>query len=105
MTELEILAELKRSYRYISDIIDNASITQIGDKESLQETLGVLEEKYEEVYEKAKKVYGKNLEFSEDFDISDNIYFDYMAKNGMYLSYLDMEKSFLWWEDYDFLTQ
>ena len=35
MTELEILAELKRSYRYISDIIDNASITQIGDKESL----------------------------------------------------------------------
>lgn len=110
MTELEILAQLKMSYRYIDDIIDNADGTQIKSTEDLREVLKILEAKYEEVYQKIKNNDKKSLYYEENLMIADSIYLDYMTfdENGEenYITYLDLiDNKYPWWEDNMFLTK
>ena len=109
MTELEILAQLKMSYRYIDDIIDNADCTQIKNVEDLQQVLGILEQKYEEVYENIKNNNDMSLYYQEGLKIADLIYLDYVTSveeyDDQYLTYLDIDNKYPWWENTMFLRK
>lgn len=109
MTELEILAQLKMSYYYLDDIIENSDETQIKSVEDLEQILRILEAKYEEVYQKIKNNNDISLYYEEDLLISRVIYNDYETNSKDYddqfLSYKELENEDKWWEDYDFLTK
>lgn len=105
MTELEILAELKKSYINIEDIIDNADFEQVGLKDTLIQAKNAIEEKYTEVYKIAEDT-NANL-YYKGHKISNCIYFDYMENNFEYYMILDVDtkENLYWFEDYSFLTK
>lgn len=103
MSDKEILAELKMSYNYLQDIIDNADNTQLKSVKELIETQNILSRKYNEVYENIKEK-NINLCYGEYFKIGSNIYVDYEDNKNICYSYADLENEIKWWEDYRFLT-
>lgn len=107
MTDKEILAELKKSYELLEDIIDNADNTQLQSVKELYTIQNMLGDKYSEVYEKIKNENDIELYYEEDIMISPNISGDYInVKDTEYnISYKDLENESKWWEDYGFLTE
>lgn len=105
MGDKEILAELKRCYEYLQDIIDNADREQLQSVEELETAQVIMAKKYEEVYNKIKEENDIALYYEEDVIISDNIYGAYIyAKDGEPLSEGDMDWQ-KWWEDDDFIDK
>ena len=103
MSDKELLAELKISYNYLQDIIDNADNTQLKSVKELIETQNILSKKYNEIYENIKEK-NINLCYGEHFKIGSNIYVDYEDNENICYSYADLENEIKWWEDYRFLT-
>ena len=104
MGDKEILAELKQCYELLEDIIDNADSEQLKSVKELMQTENILAEKYKEVYEKIKQEEDISLYYEEDLQISEQIYSDYIDKNGEYRTHADFDNK-KWWEDYNFLTE
>lgn len=104
MGDKEILGELKTCYELLEDIIDNADNTQLKSIEELREAQDIFAEKYEEVYEKIKAEQDISLYYEEDLQISEDIYADYIDKDGEYRTSGDFDNK-KWWEDYSFLTE
>lgn len=104
MTDLEILGELKKSYEYLNDIIDNADNTQMQSTKELCEVQNILEKKYVEVYKKIKETNDISLYYEEDIMIGSSIYIDYEDIKGYGITYNDIANESKWWEDYQFLT-
>jgi acyl-ACP thioesterase len=95
MKDKEILAELKRSYESLQDIIDN---TELNNKDLIQ-VQDILAEKYEEVYESIKAT----LYYEEGIKIGSSIYVDYENDNSEGLSAGDVGMQ--WWNDTSFITE
>lgn len=113
MGDKEILAELKRSYEYLQDIIDNADNTQLKSIVELEKAQYILAEKYDEVYNKVKNENANNLYYKKDENIIVSPYIsgDYIItyNKNEYGDYdyltsgdLDWQK---WWEDYKFIER
>lgn len=110
MTELEILAELKKAYDYIYDIEENAEIEQIGKfaKEEILKIEDKLETVYWEVYKKILKENKELLNYKENIKIGDSVYIDYtVIDNGAKydITYKDMDNEEKWWENYNYLLK
>ncbi len=103
MGDKEILAELKKCYEYLQDIIDNADRGQLKSVKGLEVAQEIMARKYEEVYNKVKEENDKALHYEEDIIISDNIYGAY-EQAGEPLSEGDMDWQ-KWWEDSDFIDK
>jgi len=105
MGDKEILAELKKCYEYLQDIIDNAERDQLESVEELETAQEIMARKYEEVYNKIKQENDIALYYEEDVIISDNIYGAYIyKKDEQPLSEGDMDWQ-KWWEDSDFIEK
>ena len=103
MGDKEILAELKRSYEYLQDIIDNADREQLESTKELEEAQEIMARKYEEVYEKIKEENDIGLYYEEDIIICDCIYGAY-EKDGEPLTEADMDWQ-KWWRDDSFIRE
>lgn len=106
MGNKEILAELKRSYESIQDVIDKADETQITyeDKLKLFTVQDILEKQYSEIYRKIKDENDIELYYEEDIMISNNIFLDY--KNVVTNNYLSAEDLDIeWWWDEGFIKE
>lgn len=103
MGDKEILAELKRCYEYLQDIIDNADRGQLKSVEELEKVQEILDDTYTEVFKKIKKENEKSLYYEEDIIISDTIYGAY-EQGGESLSEGDMDWQ-KWWEDSLFIDR
>ena len=103
MGDKEILAELKRSYEYLQDIIDNADREQLKSVKELETAQEIMARKYEEVYNKIKEENDIALYYEEDIIISDTIYGAY-EKDGEPLTEGDMDWQ-KWWRDDSFIRE
>lgn len=103
MGDKEILAELKRSYEYLQDIIDNADREQLKSVEELETAQKIMARKYEEVYNKIKEENDVSLYYEEDVIISSSIYGAYV-KDGEPLTEADMDWQ-KWWRDDSFIRE
>lgn len=103
MGDKEILAELKRCYEYLQDIIDNADREQLKSVKELETAQEIMARKYEEVYNKIKEENDIALYYEEDIIISDTIYGAY-EQGGESLSEGDMDWQ-KWWEDSLFINR
>lgn len=112
MTDKEVLAELKRSYEYLTDITENASSYHCCGQLSDPNILGleVAKRNIEEVYCRFYKVVDKedllvNIK-NKDYFISDDISGDYFYNdennNKIFMSCLDLD--YFWYEDTGFLN-
>ena len=104
MGDKEILAELKRCYEYLQDIIDNADREQLEGTYELEKVQEVLDDKYTEVFKKIEKENEKSLYYKENIKIAGDIYMDCYDNNGLPISSGDMDWQ-KWWEDNDFLDK
>lgn len=104
MKDKAILAELKASYEYLQDIIDNADNTQLKSVKELIEIQNVLADKYYEIYEKIKNENDIELYYEEDIRIAPYINADYINEDNEYFASgdLDWQK---WWEDDSFIKE
>ena len=107
MTDKEILGELKRSYEYIYDILENADNQQLDteQKEKLLKAKRIIEDIFEDVFEAT----------SEDIRVKDNLiiaetpsndYYD--IENDVFVNKSDViinKKEYEWWTDYKFLLK
>ena len=107
MTDKEILGELKRSYEYIYDILENADNQQLDteQKEKLLKAKRIIEDIFEDVFEAT----------SEDIRVKDNLiiaetpsndYYD--IENDVFVNKYDVKKKkkeYEWWTDYKFLLK
>lgn len=107
MTDKEILAELKRSYEYIYDILENADNQQLDteQKEKLLKAKRIIEDIFEDVFEAT----------SEDIRVKDNLiiaetpsndYYDIENECGVGKDNVIIDgKEYEWWTDYKFLLK
>ena len=103
MGDKEILAELKRCYEYLQDIIDNADKAQLKSVKELETAQEIMARKYEEVYNKIKEENDVALYYEEDVMICDVIYGAY-EKDGDPLTEADMDWQ-KWWRDDSFIRE
>lgn len=104
MGDKEILAELKRSYEYLQDIIDNADKEQLKSVEELEKVQEILDDTYTEVFKKIKKENEKSLYYKENIRIAGDIYMDCYDNNGIPVSSGDMDWQ-KWWRDDSFIRE
>lgn len=109
MGDKEILAELKISYEYLQDIIDNADNTQLKSIIELENAQNILAKKYEEIYKKIKNENDISLFYEENLLIANYIYYDFVTKSEDYddqfITYQDTNGKTKWWEDIMFLRE
>ena len=106
MEDKEILAELKISYEYLQDIIDNADNTQLKSIVELEEAQNILAKKYEEIYRKIKNENDISLFYEENLLIGNCIYYDFITDDDKTaLTYQDTDGKTKWWEDIMFLEK
>lgn len=99
MKDKEVLAGLKIAYIKIDDILENSSVIDTKELKYIQK---ILEEKYEQVYNKIKSENDIELYYEEDLIIAPNIYNDYInIVNKKAMTSGDI--SFKWWKDILFL--
>ena len=103
MGDKEILAELKRCYEYLQDIIDNADRKQLESVKELETAQEIMARKYEEVYNKVKQENDVSLYYEENVIISNSIYGAY-EKDGESLTEADMDWQ-KWWRDDSFIRE
>ena len=102
MEDKEVLAGLKIAYIKINDILENSSIVDTKEFKNIQK---ILEEKYEQVYNKIKNENDIKLYYEEDLIIAPNIYNDYIniiSKKAIPNEFINYSK---WWEDKLFLIE
>ena len=108
MEDKEILGELKQCYELLQDIIDNADDTQLKSVIELMKSQKILEDKYEEIYEKIKNENDISLYYEENIIISPKIYYDYIINsktdNEQYITQADLGEE-KWWTDFTFLRK
>ena len=102
MTDKEILAELKKCYELIEDILDN-QYNQLEDTKELLTILKILQDKYCEMYKKIEHEDNTSLYYKCSTKISPYINADYINAFRNYINAEDLNER-KWWEDYDFLT-
>ena len=87
MENIEILAELKAMYHFITDITENAEEEQIADNdfEEFEKMETFLEKQYAKMYEKIEKTDKDKLRIETNVLISNVIYYDYMNNDNSYL--------------------
>lgn len=107
MTNKEVLAELRKSYIYMEDLINNAEITDEA-KKDLKKVCKIIEKTYYDVYreldlEEVEIVYKKEFIGV----ICEDVWYDYMAYNEEeeeeYYTCADI--GYYWYEDKDFLEE
>lgn len=103
MTDKEILAELKKCYELLKNILDN-QYKQLESTEELEKMQNVLADKYYELYERIKQEEDISLYYEEGIRIAPYINADYINENNEYIAsgVLNWQK---WWEDIQFLTE
>lgn len=107
MTDKEILAELKRSYEYLDDIIENGSELHCNGQMSVELTRELIEakDKIAKVYSEFYKTLDKNeLYIKNGLYISDVISAEYMKKDE-YFTVDVFEDYYEWWNDLEFLLK
>ena len=107
MTDKEILAELKKSYEYLQDMIDNADQLSRKEIQDLVTAQNLLIDIYSNLWEKTEediKVAGED-----DLTIGKEIYSDYYeVGNDEFITKADILKNgkeYEWWNDYEFLLK
>lgn len=101
MKDKEVLAGLKIAYIKIDDILENSSVIDTKELKYIQK---ILEEKYEQVYNKIKSENDIELYYEEDLIIAPNIYNDYInIVNKKAITSGDISSK--WWEDKLFLIE
>ena len=107
MTNKEVLAELKKSYIYVEDLIDNAKISE-EDKNSLRLARGIIEENYYNFYKELDKEEVR-IVYKNEFTgfIGEDVFYDYISynENGEEEYYTCEDIDYFWYEDKDFLEE
>lgn len=109
MTDKEILGELKGSYEYLYDILENSNFDQLDNeqKEKLRKAKNIIEDIYEEVFEATSEDIRikeeDNLVIAEtpSADYYDTLYETFVVKADV----IKNGKEYEWWKDIDFLTK
>lgn len=109
MTDKEILAELKRSYEYLYDILENADFEQLDNeqKDRLRKAKNTTEDIFEEVFEATSEnihIKGQdNLIIAETPSVD---YYDIENECGVGKDNVIIDgKEYEWWNDEEFLLK
>lgn len=107
MTDKEILAELKKSYEYLQDMIDNADQLSREEIQDLITAENLLIDIYSNLWKKTEE--DIKIENENDLTIGKEIYSDYYeVGNDEFISkanVLKNGKEYEWWNDYEFLLK
>lgn len=109
MTDKEILAELKRSYEYLYDILENADFAQLNNKqkEKLEKAKNIIEDTFEEVFEATDE--NIHIKGQDNLIIAETPSADYydtendcnVGKDKVIID----GKEYKWWNDLEFLLK
>ena len=101
MENIEILAELKAMYHFITDITENAEEEQIADNdfEEFKKMEKFLEKQYAKMYKKIEKTDKDKLRIETNVFISDVIYNDYMNCNNEYFGIDKTNQGAQWYNE------
>ena len=107
MTDKEILAELKKSYEYLQDMIDNAHQLSRKEIQDLVTAENLLIDIYSNLWEKTEE--DITIKGEDDLTIGKEIYSDYYeVGNDEFITKTDILKNgkeYEWWNDYEFLLK
>ena len=99
MTDKEILAQLKKSYENLKDIIENSSEEQVNNNKwhDIDKITNKLEELYKEIIENTEQ----DIMYKDNIYISDNINYGYVDNKDNY--YADGDFGTHWYDNIEFL--
>lgn len=109
MTDKEILAELKRSYEYLYDILENADFEQLDNeqKDRLRKAKNTTEDIFEEVFEATSE--NIHIKGQDNLIIAETPSVDYYdIENGCGVGKDNViidGKEYEWWNDEEFLLK
>ena len=103
MEDLEILANLKKCYEYLEDILGNADKTQVNkdNRSSIVDAIYCIENTYEEIFEAKCTENNIRIPNKENLIIAETPTFDYYdIENNKFVTSGDIE--YEWWNDSEF---